>query len=185
MNNSVINTNFPITVYGNLEKFTDTMSIGRVRIFYKYGNRNGTYITDEFAESLVKTLPYTPVKGIYEDSDYTDHGLKREEGRIYGIVPGPQDMNFAWEKHVDADGVEREYACVNVYYYTALYEEAGEIDGKGQSMELYKKSITCVLDKVHLTRSYRVKTVIFSLKFSVLISPLVVSRNDKGVIVKE
>ena len=142
MNNSVINTNFPITVYGNLEKFTDTMSIGRVRIFYKYGNRNGTYITDEFAESLVKTLPYTPVKGIYEESDYTDHGLKREEGRIYGIVPGPQDMNFAWEKHVDADGVEREYACVNVYYYTALYEEAGEIDGKGQSMELYKKSIT-------------------------------------------
>ena len=141
MNNSVINTNFPITVYGNLEKFTDTMSIGRVRIFYKYGNRNGTYITDEFAESLVKTLPYTPVKGIYEDSDYTDHGLKREEGRIYGIVPGPQDMNFAWEKHVDADGIEREYACVNVYYYTALYEEAGEIDGKGQSMELYKKSI--------------------------------------------
>ena len=141
MNNSVINTNFPITVYGNLEKFTDTMSIGRVRIFYKYGNRNGTYITDEFAESLVKTLPYTPVKGIYEDSDYTDHGLKREEGRIYGIVPGPQDMNFAWEKHVDVDGVEREYACVNVYYYTALYEEAGEIDGKGQSMELYKKSI--------------------------------------------
>ena len=142
MNNSVINTNFPITVYGNLEKFTDTMSIGRVRIFYKYGNRNGTYITDEFAESLIKTLPYTPVKGIYEDSDYTDHGLRREEGRIYGIVPGPQDMDFAWEMHVDADGVEREYACVNVYYYTALYEEAGEIDGKGQSMELYKKSIT-------------------------------------------
>jgi predicted transcriptional regulator len=50
-------------------------------------------------------------------------------------------MNFAWEKHLDEDGVEREYACVNVYYYTALYEEAGEICGKGQSMELYKKSI--------------------------------------------
>ena len=50
-------------------------------------------------------------------------------------------MGFAWEKHVDEDGVEREYACVNVYYYTALYEEAGEISGKGQSMELYRKSI--------------------------------------------
>jgi hypothetical protein len=141
MNNSKIDMNFPITVYGNLQKFTDTMSIGRVRIFYKYGNRNGTYITDEFAEGLIKTLPYTPVKGIYEVDDYTDHGTKREEGRIYGIVPGPQDMNFAWEKHVDEDGVEREYACVNVYYYTALYEEAGEIDGKGQSMELYRKTI--------------------------------------------
>ena len=140
MNNS-IEMNFPITVYGNLEKFTDVMSIGRCRIFYKYGNRNSTYITDEFAEELIKTLPYTPVKGIYEVNDYTDHGEKREEGRIYGIVPGPQDMGFAWEKHMDEDGVEREYACVNVYYYTALYEEAGEICGKGQSMELYKKSV--------------------------------------------
>ena len=142
MNNS-INMNFPITVYGNLEKFTDTMSIGRCRIFYKYGNRNSTYITDEFAEELIKTLPYTPVKGIYEEEakDYTDHGEQRNLGRIYGIVPGPQDMNFAWEKHLDEDGIEREYACVNVYYYTALYEEAGEICGKGQSMELYKKSV--------------------------------------------
>ena len=139
--NNTVNMDFPITVYGNLEKFTDVMSIGRCRIFYKYGNRNGTYITDEFAEELIKTLPYTPVKGIYDTGDYTDHGEKREEGRIYGIVPGPQDIGFAWEKHVDEDGVEREYACVNVYYYTALYEEAGEICGKSQSMELYKKSV--------------------------------------------
>ena len=138
-----INMNFPITVYGNLEKFTDVMSLGRCRIFYKYGNRNGTYITDEFAEELIKTLPYTPVKGIYEEDkgDYDDHGERRDLGRIYGIVPGPQDMGFAWEKHVDEDGVEREYACVNVYYYTALYEEAGDICGKSQSMELYRKSI--------------------------------------------
>ena len=141
--NNTINMNFPITVYGNLEKFTDVMSLGRCHIFYKYGNRNGTYITDEFAEELIKTLPYTPVKGIYEEEcgDYSDHGVDRNLGRIYGIVPGPQDMNFAWEKHVDEDGIEREYACVNVYYYTALYEEAGEISGKGQSMELYRKSI--------------------------------------------
>ena len=142
MNNS-INMNFPITVYGNLEKFTDVMSLGRCRIFYKGGNRNSTYITDEFAEELIKTLPYTPVKGIYDNEigDYEDHGERRDLGRIYGIVPGPQDMGFAWEKHVDEDGIEREYACVNVYYYTALYEEAGDIAGKAQSMELYRKSI--------------------------------------------
>lgn len=141
MNNAIIDMNFPITVYGNLNKITDTLSLGRCRIFYKYGNRNGTYITDEFAESLVKTLPYTPVKGIYDGDDYTDHGEKRDLGRIYGIVPSAEDMAFAWEMHLDEDGVEREYACVNVYYYTALYEEAGEINGKAQSMELYKKSI--------------------------------------------
>lgn len=132
---------FPITVYGNLTKYSDTISKGRCRIFYKYANRNGTYITDEFAEKLLSTIPYTPVKGIYDnfDEDYTDHGNKRSLGRIYGIVP--ENPNLQWEKHLDEDGVEREYACVDVLIFTALYEEAGEILGKAQSMEIYEPSI--------------------------------------------
>ena len=141
MNNSTIDMNFPITVYGNLEKFTDVMSLGRCRIFYKYGNRNGTYITDEFAEQLIKTLPYTPVKGIFdeEEGDYTDHGEKRSDGRIYGIVPA--EPNVSWEEHEDEDGVVRTYACVDVLIYTGIYKEANEIIGKGQSMEIYTPSI--------------------------------------------
>ena len=132
---------FPITVYGNLTKYSDTISKGRCRIFYKYANRNGTYITDEFAEKLLSTIPYTPVKGIYDDfdEDYTDHGNKRSLGRIYGIVP--ENPNLQWEKHLDEDGIEREYACVDVLIFTALYEEAGEIFGKSQSMEIYEPSI--------------------------------------------
>ena len=132
---------FPITVYGNLTKYSDTISKGRCRIFYKYANRNGTYITDEFAEKLLSTIPYTPVKGIYDnfDEDYTDHGNKRSLGRIYGIVP--ENPNLQWEKHLDEDGIEREYACVDVLIFTALYEEASEILGKAQSMEIYEPSI--------------------------------------------
>ena len=132
-------TNFPITVYGVREKFSDTMSRGRCRVFYKGLNRNGTYITNEFAQKLIKSAPYTPVKGIYEVDDYTDHGKKRTEGRIYGIVPA--EPNFAWEKHEDEGGKIREYACFDVLYYTALYEEAGEICGKSQSMELYRNTL--------------------------------------------
>ena len=132
---------FPITVYGNLTKYSDTISKGRCRIFYKYANRNGTYITDEFAEKLLSTIPYTPIKGIYDnfEEDYTDHGNKRSLGRIYGIVP--ENPNLQWEKHLDEDGIEREYACVDVLIFTALYEEAGEIFGKAQSMEIYEPSI--------------------------------------------
>jgi hypothetical protein len=72
-------TDFPVTVYGNLEKFNETISKGRCRIFYKGGNRNGTFITDEFAEKLLSSIPYTPVKGIFEEDegDYTDHGQAR------------------------------------------------------------------------------------------------------------
>ena len=132
---------FPVTVYGNLIKYSETISKARCRIFYKYANRNGTYITDEFAEKLLSSIPYTPVKGIYDgfNGDYADHGEARDEGRIYGIVP--ENPNLAWEKHLDEDGVEREYACVDVLIFTALYQEAEEAIGKGQSMEIYEPSI--------------------------------------------
>lgn len=136
-----ISLEFPVTVYGNLEKYNDTISKGRCRIFYKGGNRNGTYITDEFAEKLLSSIPYAPVKGIYEreEGDYTDHGEARNEGRIYGIVP--ENPNITWEEHEDEDGEIRTYACVDVLIFTGLYSEANEIVGKGQSMEIYPPSI--------------------------------------------
>lgn len=136
-----INLEFPVTIYGNLEKYNETISKARCRIFYKYGNRNGTYITDEFAEKLLSSLPYAPIKGIYEEDggDYTDHGSSRNQGRIYGVVP--ENPNITWEAHVDEDGIERIYVCTDVLIFTSLYTEAKAIVGKSQSMELYPPSI--------------------------------------------
>lgn len=140
MNNSQ-RLEFPVTIYENLEKVSPVLSKARCRIFYKGENRNATFITDEFAEKLISTLPYTPVKGIYDEyeEDFSDHGDKRDLGRIYGIVP--EKTNFAWEKHLDEDGVEREYACCDVLIFSALYAEASQITEKPQSMELYQPSI--------------------------------------------
>lgn len=42
----------------------------------------------------------------------------------------PENPNFAWEKHLDEDGIEREYACVDVLLFTALYKEANDIINK-------------------------------------------------------
>ena len=136
-----VNLEFPVTVYGNLEKYNETISKGRCRVFYKYGNRNGTYITDEFAEKLLSTISYAPIKGIYEgdEGDYTDHGTARSQGRIYGIVP--ENPNITWEEHEDEDGIVRTYACVDVLIFTGLYTEANAIVGKSQSMEIYPPSI--------------------------------------------
>lgn len=132
---------FSVQVYGNLERFSETISKARCRIFYKGLNRNGTYITEEFAEKLIKTLPYAPVKGIYDSmlGDYEDHGESRTLGRIYGVVP--ETFNFAWEDHEDEDGVVRTYATSDVLLYTALYSEAEQIVKKAESMELYGPSI--------------------------------------------
>lgn len=135
-------TTFSLSIYGNITSYNEVISKARCRIFYTGANRNGTFITEEFAEKLVSTLPYVPVKGIYDGmkDDYTDHGRERYEGRIYGIVP--ENPNFAWEKHLDIDGVERTYACTDVFLFTGLYkQEAFDIVGKSQSMELFVDSI--------------------------------------------
>jgi hypothetical protein len=134
--------NFSISLYGEVTAYNQTMSLARCRIFYKGGNRNGTYITDEFAEKLISSLPYAPVKGIYDsmEQDFTDHGTQRYQGRIYGVVP--VENHFAWETHLDNDGVERQYACTDVLLYTAIYQkEALDIVNCAQSMELYVDSI--------------------------------------------
>lgn len=141
------NFEFPVSVYGKLEKYNDVLSKGRCRIFYKYGNRNGTYITDEFSEKLLSTIAYAPVKGIYEYDDFTDHGTRRSEGRIYGIVP--ENPHLQWEEHEDEDGVARTYACVDVLIFTALYKEASDIIGKAQSMELYEPSLQYHREIIH------------------------------------
>ena len=138
---------FPVSVYGKLEKYNDVLSKGRCRIFYKYGNRNGTYITDEFSEKLLSTIAYAPVKGIYEYDDFTDHGARCSEGRIYGIVP--ENPHLQWEEHEDEDGVVRTYACVDVLIFTALYKEASDIVGKAQSMELYEPSLQYHREIIH------------------------------------
>ena len=90
---------FNVQVYGELEKFSDVISKSRVRIFYRGLNRNRSYISDEFAQKLIDTLPYSPVKGIFssEELDFTDHGENRNEGKAYGVIPNP--ANFAWENN--------------------------------------------------------------------------------------
>ena len=132
---------FDVTIYGNSEYVTDTISKTRVRIFYKGMNRNRTYISEDFANQLIASLPYAPIKGIFnKDSlDYEDHGEDNTDGRIYGVVP--ENPNFAWEDHLDTDGVTRTYACADVYLFTGLYPEAQLVPGKSQSMEIYRKTL--------------------------------------------
>ena len=140
-NFQAIPTTFDVTIYGNLEPVNETISKSRVRIFYKGMNRNRTFISEDFANQLITSLPYTPVKGIFNKDavDYEDHGEDNTDGRIYGIVPA--DPNFAWEDHMDDDGVTRSYACADVFLFTGLYPEAKLIPGESQSMEIFRGNL--------------------------------------------
>ena len=137
--------NFSIEPVTDFTALSPIISKARVRIFYTGLNRNLTYISEEFAERLLSTLPYTPVGGLWDDTleDFSDHGGPGEQNRgkfkAFGVVP--QDPNLSWESHLDKDGILRRYACCDVYLWTARYEEARQIPNKAQSMELYLKSV--------------------------------------------
>lgn len=128
-------------IAGTPFQITPEISKARLRIFYKGLNRNGGFITDEFAEKLLTSLPYAPVVGIYNDltKEFSGHNSDRNVAKIYGVVP--QDPNVTWEDHLDKDGILRTYACCDVYLYTGRYDAARQIAGKQHSMELNEKTI--------------------------------------------
>ena len=118
-------------------------NIGRlkVRVFTKYGNRNGSYITDEVADQLIRSAisGQTPVIGFFdpETKTWASHtGPALANG--YGYV---EDF-LGWEPFTDEDGITRDYAVFSVILFTKYFEEAKNICGQNQSMELDPDSIT-------------------------------------------
>lgn len=136
-----IPTTFVGEITEGLTQVSPEISKTRLRIFYKGFNRNQGYVTDEFAEKLLSSLPYTPVVGIFNDlvKDFGGHNQDRNVAKVYGVVP--QDPHFAWEDHLDSDGIMRTYACTDVYLFTGRYDAAKLIPGKQQSMELDTSTI--------------------------------------------
>jgi hypothetical protein len=131
-----IPTTFSIDFVSGFTPVNDLISQVRARIYYKGGNRNGTWITDEFAEKLNKTLPYVPIVASYnaETEDFEGH-IDQGNKKAYGVVP--LNSNFRWEKGDDG----KEYATTDVYLWTGYWPEAAKIVNKSQSMELNKNSI--------------------------------------------
>ena len=107
----------------------------KVAAFTKYKNRNGSYITDEYAEKLIEsaTRGDTPVVGFFdpESQEWASHtGPTLANG--YGYV----ERFEGWEPYTDSDGVTRDYAIFSVVLFSKYYQEARKITGQNQSMEL-------------------------------------------------
>ena len=107
----------------------------KVAVFTKYKNRNGSYITDEYADLLIASAIRgdTPVVGFFdpESQTWASHtGPTLANG--YGYI---EDF-IGWEPLTDTDGVTRDYAVFSIVIFTKYYEEAKKIRGQNQSMEL-------------------------------------------------
>lgn len=131
-----IPSSFTVSLIGGFEPTTNPMvSKARVATFRKGKNRNRSFFTNEVAQQIIDRVIGTPVVGFYsnEEKDYTKH-VPVKQGQVYGYVP--ENHNFAWEDREEADGTLGNYACFDVHVLTGRFEEAKEILGKGQSMEL-------------------------------------------------
>lgn len=134
----------PLIFQAEIVKHTPMENSGftscRARVFYTGLNRNGSYIDKQFADYLIGTASGCPVVGLwdYEKHDFTDHSPS-DRKRAYGFIP--ENPNFAWEKSLDYDGVEREYASFDIILWTKAFEEANEIISHPLSMELNPDSI--------------------------------------------
>ena len=125
------------------QEISDTNpNIGRlkVRVFTKYGNRNGSYITEAVANQLIESATHgmTPVVGFFdpETKSWASH-TGPTLANAYGYV----ESFLGWEPFTDTDNVTRDYAVFSVILFTEYYEEAQKIIGQNQSMELNPASI--------------------------------------------
>ncbi len=112
----------------------------QVGVFYKYKNRNGSYITDEYANYLIESATHgdTPVVGFFdpETEAWASHtGPLLANG--YGYI---EDF-IGWKPLKDSDGITRDYAVFSVVLFTGYYDEAKKIIGQHQSMELKPETI--------------------------------------------
>ena len=132
-----------VVVSSPIERISESNpNLGRlkVRVFTKYGNRNGSYITDKVAEQLINsaTRGTTPVVGFFdpETQSWASHS-----GPTLANAYGYVESFLGWEPFEDTDGVIREYAVFSIILFTKYFEEANKVFGQNQSMELDPDSI--------------------------------------------
>ena len=133
-----------VSIVAPLEPISEELAdVGRtkVRVFTKFRNRNGSYIDEATADKLIETAvdTHVPIVGFFdkEADDFTSH-VPEDLACAYGYC----DRFEGWEKHMDADGVEREYATFGVVLHTNYFAAANRIVGNPQSMELDVNSIS-------------------------------------------
>lgn len=130
-------------------KVSPYLSHTKVKVCYvgQNPNRNNTVITKETAMEMGRTLPGSPIVGLFnaETEDFGGHdrqvAIKGDKfemvdlTRPYGFVPTDAQV---WFQKFNDEGVEHEYLCTECYIWTGAYPESQRIIDKGnnQSMEL-------------------------------------------------
>jgi len=133
------------------------MSKCEIKVLYVGENRNHSYISEDVAKDMAKTLRGAPIVGYYKEDkeDFADHGeqvILDDEGvkfncltKPYGFVAPDAKVWFQDFEDTDDFGnkITRKYLMTTGYLWTGQYEEAKRVIEKGnnQSMELDESSL--------------------------------------------
>lgn len=133
------------------------MSSCEIKVLYIGENRNRSYITEDIASEMAKTLRGAPIVGYFkkDKEDFADHGNRMildDEGikfecmtRPYGFVSPDAKVWFQTFEDTDEFGntVVRKYLMTTGYLWTGQYKECkvATEEGRPHSMELDEETL--------------------------------------------
>jgi hypothetical protein len=123
----------------------------KLKIFYIGETADRRVFTETFSQKLIKSLPYTPVVGYYneESDDFQAHKTKQY---MFGHVPADAAIEF------EQDG-NRTYAVTDIILFTGR-EDVGKIAekiiGKQHSLELKPGSVQYTVEYDQAKRNPRI-----------------------------
>jgi hypothetical protein len=95
MKKRTINCSIPATLSFSKEEQNENerFTRGKLRVFYKGETPDHRLFNDTFSESIIKSLPYTPIVSYYDEEkdDFVGHAT---EQAIYGIVDPCSEVVF-------------------------------------------------------------------------------------------
>ena len=114
-----VNYSIPVKMFDFKEEKNSLYSTAKLKIFYVGTTEDKRTFTQEFSDKLLKTLPYVPVVGYYNEEDGDFEGHKVEVQYIYGIVPENATIEYIEED-------SKKYAVSDVILYTGRVDKTGE-----------------------------------------------------------
>jgi len=152
---------FPVTFekVKDFEAADDRFTKVKVWLMHLGKNLNNSAFEKSVVDKAIPTLQYIPIMGFVElnddnEKDFSDHryiitkdekGVRRKYmGTPYGVIKSSDDNNAHYEERLCEDGETRTFLVTEGVIWNVL-EDGAEIFHrdliKGQSMELYEKSI--------------------------------------------
>ena len=151
-----VNYSIPVNLYDYRESENSLYSFAKLKVFYVGETADRRLFTKEFSDKLIKSLPYVPVVGYYDEQEDDFVGHNAEVQNIYGIVPEDTTIDFITENG-------KEYAVCDVILYTGRQDKTGKIAqkivGKSHSLELNPTNTTY---KVNKDTKGRIKNIEFT-----------------------